>query len=690
MVCSNPCFTCNSDGSCASCATPYFFRTATSSCVLCDDPRCSECTNAANTSCTKCVTGWILNSTTETCVSCVTGCTDCATTSTCNTCQTNYYTKATNNNTCVLCSSDLRCKTCTYNANDTITCNSCSDGYWLDMTTGMCMACQAFCKTCVNSTWCTYPFAPYGVTLAETMVGVNTLAACDPGCLNCSTSNPQMCRLCFPGFYQVITADASYCKPCSGICASCDESAPATCFSCWADSYLNTTDNLCYPCEFPCSSCITSGSCTSCVQGYVFITTTSQCFIESSVNNSLANCANQEATSTNPSSTTCSLCLQGYAPTPGGCVPCPQGCLVCNPADLIACTLCMPGFTLNSNSVCVTDSLCPAGCISCIGSVGCVACATNWYLNQNFQCQLNCINPCATCQPTNPFSCITCALGYTLSGTTCVADTSCNTNGNCVTCPQSQMLTRNMTNVNIINQTCSACASTSCWRCMTANTSLCISCLFGSYLNTTDNTCVACPDNCLVCSNAHNCFFCKPGFVDTQVGTIEGDAPIGPQNCISCSSNCLTCEGNPNTCTSCNSGFTLNSGACVSNFNFVVTLTFDVTLAVFEQNFFNVINTIANAAGVGFDQIVVLSITQGSVILRTAVTSTSAAGSNAAINTENAIKAAVADGTSFNGMTVASSSVTTEGGSNEEDSGLSTTAIILLAVLIPVGVICNS
>lgn len=215
--------------------------------------------------------------------------------------------------------------------------------------------------------------------------------------------------------------------------------------------------------------------------------------------------------------------------------------------------------------------------------------------------------------------------------------------------------------------------------------------MFGSYLDTATSTCITCPSNCLLCINADLCVFCAIGFVDTQVGTIEGDTPVGPQNCTACSSNCLTCEGSIETCTSCRSGFTLNSGSCLSNFNFVVALSFQVTLAVFEQNFFNVLNTIANAAGVTFDQIVVLSITEGSVNLKVAVTSINAQGSNAAATTQTAIQNAVATGTSFGGMSVSSSSVTTAGGSStDDDSGLSTTAIILLAVLIPVGVICNN
>ena len=312
IVCNNPCATCNADGSCATCQAPYLFTSTSSpNCVLCDDPRCISCTDTGNSSCTTCSTGWVAIN--GVCQSCVAGCTTCSSidTTICTVCATEYWVKT--NNTCSLCSSDLKCKTCTYDStSNVITCSTCSDGYWLDMTANACMACQPWCKTCLNATYCTATLSQYGVTLATTMVGMNMIAACDPGCLSCSTSNPQVCEVCFFGFYMV--PSMTYCLPCTGICASCNSSAPATCYSCWADSYLNTSDNLCYKCDFPCSSCtISSTTCSSCAQGYVFITSSNTCVIETSVSNTIANCANQESVTTNSSSTTCSLCLQGFA-----------------------------------------------------------------------------------------------------------------------------------------------------------------------------------------------------------------------------------------------------------------------------------------------------------------------------------------------------------------------------------------
>ena len=104
------------------------------------------------------------------------------------------------------------------------------------------------------------------------------------------------------------------------------------------------------------------------------------------------------------------------------------------------------------------------------------------------------------------------------------------------------------------------------------------------------------------------------------------------------------------------------------------------------------------------DNIVVDGISSGSVIVDLSVTSFTAAGTNASIQSENNIAQLFANQNLAN-MPVTSSSVTTRGGSNGNDnnnnnnnnnnanngdgsgSGLSTTAIIILAVVIPISII---
>lgn len=138
-------------------------------------------------------------------------------------------------------------------------------------------------------------------------------------------------------------------------------------------------------------------------------------------------------------------------------------------------------------------------------------------------------------------------------------------------------------------------------------------------------------------------------------------------------------------------GFSLFGDVCLSNFNYQISVTFNVDFAQFENNYLTFLNEVATAAGVGINNIVILSIVPGSVTVNMAITSFNPPGSQNAINAQNNLQTVVANGTSASGMPITASSVTTAGGSNgggdSGSSGLSTTDIILMAVLIPVGVL---
>lgn len=140
---------------------------------------------------------------------------------------------------------------------------------------------------------------------------------------------------------------------------------------------------------------------------------------------------------------------------------------------------------------------------------------------------------------------------------------------------------------------------------------------------------------------------------------------------------------------SCQSGFTLMGDVCLSSFNYQVSVVFAVTLADFANNYLGFMNQLASAAGVGINNIVIMSITQGSVSVNAAITSFNAPGSTQAVADQNNLNNLINSGT-VNNMPVSSAALTTAGGSNDNSSsGLSTTTIILLAVLIPVGVLCT-
>jgi len=172
---------------------------------------------------------------------------------------------------------------------------------------------------------------------------------------------------------------------------------------------------------------------------------------------------------------------------------------------------------------------------------------------------------------------------------------------------------------------------------------------------------------------------------------IEGmNAAFYPQTCVACASPCAACFGDIYSCLACiNSNYTLQGDVCISNFNYLVSIVFNVDLNIFQNNYLNFMNQIASAAGVSINDISVISIVSGSVTINMAITSPNPPGSQGAINAQNNLNNLIQQGSTVNNMLITSSSVTPQGGSNNPDNsgGLSTTDIILMAVLIPVGVL---
>ena len=146
-----------------------------------------------------------------------------------------------------------------------------------------------------------------------------------------------------------------------------------------------------------------------------------------------------------------------------------------------------------------------------------------------------------------------------------------------------------------------------------------------------------------------------------QSGTIEGNLMDGLVNCTACSSPCASCRADKDSCTSCVSGFSLASDICLSDFNYKVSVVLQVTLAEFENNFLSFLKKIAVAAGVSVNNIVINSITQGSVVVDMSVTSFTPAGSTSAVDNENSLNSLIDSGTISN-MPVASSALTAQGG----------------------------
>ena len=198
-----------------------------------------------------------------------------------------------------------------------------------------------------------------------------------------------------------------------------------------------------------------------------------------------------------------------------------------------------------------------------------------------------------------------------------------------------------------------------------------------------------CPTNCMICVGTNNCLICANGYLPAQSGFIEGmsDA-FYPQTCIACSSPCATCFGDIYSCTSCiSSSYTLKGDICLTNFNYIVNVVFNVDMAVFQNNYLSFMNQVATSAGVSINDITIMSITSGSVQVNMAISSPNAPGSQGAIDAQNNLNNLIQGGQTVAGMPIPSSTLTAVGGSNANNGGLSTEDIIIMAVLIPVGVL---
>jgi proprotein convertase subtilisin/kexin type 5 len=207
---------------------------------------------------------------------CPLGCQSCTNSTFCTACHPYTYLV---NNTCQKCPGAPYCMMCS--ASNPSQCTQCGYGYFLS--NGSCLACPSYCAACNNANWCTVLINPIGYTLFSLPPSSNTLAACDPGCSFCSTSNPQVCITCMEGYY--LTA-RSYCKACTtgNKCASCSPTNSSLCTSCFAGYFLNATNNMCMSCNFPCTACINqvATSCSSCAIGYVLVANNNTCIQASS------------------------------------------------------------------------------------------------------------------------------------------------------------------------------------------------------------------------------------------------------------------------------------------------------------------------------------------------------------------------------------------------------------------------
>jgi len=515
------------------------------------------------------------------------------------------------------CNVGSLCSVCSDNVTRTLANNcACLDGYY-DSGSATCTRCSSLCKTCNSSTTCTSCFADSNRTLVngqcvcstgfyQIVNSDNTLTCgkCDASCTTCSLL-PNLCSNCDPNANRILGFDAlghqicncapGYSQTSNGDCVQNNCVADPYCSSC--QTVLSTS--TCIRCiaatnrilVLPQQKCLCAqgffdlnGICTSCSSGCAQCSgssTCSQCVVSASNNND-GSCA----------------CPAGYYFTTSPirfCKQCPTYCTTCQSAT--ACTTCQTNFTLvqgactcaqgryiNSVGQCVP---CVNGCQSCNSSTSCIACNTPLLLQEN-----SCLSRCGPGFFQSGFTCTKCSEGCA-SCTQANICTFCSSgrlayNGQCFTnCPPGSVASLNTSSCVSCNSPCATCTEhpSKCTTCSSCCGSLfnfqCLgSCPVGTY--SVNATCQYCSYNCATClGTSTTCTSCPSGKVlfngtcydkcpYVMIGGIctfncaKGLYKTAINKCEACSSVCLTCETNPNNCTSCVSGYSVN-GTCVKN-----------------------------------------------------------------------------------------------------------------------------
>ena len=270
---------------CLTCYTGQYLLAANSSCVSCDvdgyyqdtltqtckacDASCNTCSGSTATNCLSCPTGKYLLTANNSCVSCnVDGYYQDTLTQTCKACDAG----------CKTCSgpSATDCLTCysgTYLLSLNNSCVSCNvDGYFADTSTQTCQSCDPSCKTCTGSSdtsclscysgkyWLSLNNSCVDCSINGYFIDVSTQAciACDPSCQTCSGSSATNCLSCFSGKYMLeqnnsclsCDVDGYYqdtstqtCQTCDSSCKTCTGSTASNCLSCYSGMQLNQSNS---------------------------------------------------------------------------------------------------------------------------------------------------------------------------------------------------------------------------------------------------------------------------------------------------------------------------------------------------------------------------------------------------------------------------------------------------------------
>lgn len=601
-----------------------YYSTPDGSCVQSNcnaDPFCSECEQGLKL-CIKCLAsknrviklpesicicmaGYYADAN-NTCVPCQTGCGICSSATNCSSC---VALSTSNNDGSCACPSQTYFKVSTEGVRycaacgpnciscvDVNTCTTCQSSYtktadnscvcgsrrFVD-TKGDCLPCPNGCNQCTSATKCVGCISPLFLQGNSCQVSCNNgftpignvCQGCSTGCLKCTQN--LICYYCADGFYM-------YNGNCYSVC-------PAGTIG-----DRSTGNWVCEPCNSPCKTCINHPSyCTSCINGKGYLQTSAIA----------QSCVLSCVDGTYPSGGVCQVCDFRCATCLGSatnCVACPAnqvlykgGCWGACPAISLqrvgqnaSCTdNCPDGFYKVSVTECAACSIqcttcegTASTCTSCLhGSVSIngsctVLCGENEFSFQGF-C-VACSASCYGCQ-FNPQNCLSCASGYVKTGSICQKG-----------CLSHQFYENNLKKCISCSAECATCtSSTYCTTCK------------NSAISPRGGVCSSCPYPCSTCDGSGACTSCLSGFFYFQ-GACQTSCPYGSSpingicqcssgivslgqcvtscgsgftaisgSCQPCNSNCAECSGDINYCTSCISGYSIDTTTqrCASQAN---------------------------------------------------------------------------------------------------------------------------
>ena len=592
-----------------------FYSTVDGSCVQSNcnaDPFCSECEQGLKL-CIKCLAskkrviklpesicvcqdGYYPDSN-NTCVQCKSGCGICRTATNCTTCvamatpnadgscscpaKTYFAVSADGVRYCASCGAN--CQTCV----DAITCTTCQTSYtktadnrcvcaarhYVDSVSGNCLPCATGCDQCSSATSCQSCIAPLLLQGSTCQVSCNNgftaigsvCQGCPSGCFKCTQN--LICYYCADGFHM-------YKGKCYTVC-------PAGTIGAREGGNL-----VCAPCNAPCKTCMNHPSfCTSCLngKGYLQTSAVSQSCVLSCVAGTypvggVCQVCDFKCATCLGSATNCISCPSGQVLYKGGCwSQCPAISLQRVGQNASCSDTCPDGFYKVSQTECAP---CAIECTTCSGSAtNCTSCL-HGSVSINGSCTVQCgenefsfrgicvacSKSCYGCKNT-PQNCISCARGYVKTGSICEKG-----------CLSHQFFDAGQ-------QRCIACGP-GCATCSAFN--FCTTCK-NPAISPRGGVCSNCPYPCATCDGTGACSSCLSGFFYFQ-GSCKTSCPYGasPVNgvcqcqsgivslgqcvttcgsgftaiqggCQPCNPNCAECSGDVNHCTSCISGYTIDT-----------------------------------------------------------------------------------------------------------------------------------